>query len=210
MSKIMARDADGEKYVKIRTIGDVTVTVIDFEKEHVGEPPVTWWTTANIEVKAGDQAVNIVRRRNGTYDVPTAGPGAQRLTIKQAIAVALGRENPPAPREHRGSGRGRPAGTQEATDESSQLAAALRASVRATAAQTEVINEPEANWALKEGDRIMRHLTLYPEGVDAQTMSAGMHDLATNKIRTHLRRMAKAATSPVREVRTGIYTRATA
>jgi len=68
--------------------------------------------------------------------------------------------------------------------------------------------EPGENWELKQGDRIMRMLAEYgAEGVDPQTMSAGMHDMPTTKIRSHLRRLAKADNSPVEEVETGKYRR---
>jgi hypothetical protein len=52
----------------------------------------------------------------------------------------------------------------------------------------------------------MRHLSLYPDGIDAQTMSAGMHDMPTAKIRAHLRRLMKD-NGPVEEIEKGKYAR---
>jgi hypothetical protein len=53
----------------------------------------------------------------------------------------------------------------------------------------------------------MRHLALYDaEGVDPQTMSAGMHDLDSTKIRAHLRRLMRND-GPVAEVGKGKYAR---
>jgi hypothetical protein len=71
-----------------------------------------------------------------------------------------------------------------------------------------VHQEPHENWELRQGDRFMRHLALYgAEGADVQTMSAGMHDMPTTKIRAHLRKLAKAENGPVGETEPGKYRR---
>ncbi len=189
MSWIMATDDDGDRYVAERTIGDATVRVLadTIIKRRTGNG-VAYWEQATYAVRgpggvAGD---DIIRRANGTFDVPGK---AQRVGLGQAVAIALGREEPPSPHEPR---------------RRAAVPADLEAALAASIAQ--VRQEPPENWELRQGDRIMRHLALYPDGTDAQTMSAGMHDLDSTKIRAHLRRLAKND-GPVEETETGKYRR---
>ena len=121
---------------------------------------------------------------------------AQRVGLAQAVAIALGREAPPPPAPRR-----------RAATSDENLEAALAASLANAQPQPEVHKEPRENWELRQGDRIMRHLALYPDGIDAQTMSAGMHDMPTAKIRAHLRKLAKADSGPVEETDPGRYRR---
>jgi hypothetical protein len=194
----MATDSDGDPYVAERSVGDATVKVLtDTIVKQRRDDGTAVWLTATYEVTGPDGEAGgiIVRNASGVYDVPEK---AQRVGLAQAVAIALGREEPPpapAPRR-RVAGPG-----------GDDLEAALTASLANTQPQSQVIAEPPENWELRQGDRIMRHLALYPDGIDAQTMSAGMHDLASTKIRAHLRKLAKADNGPVVEVETGKYRR---
>ena len=191
----MATDSDGDTYVSERSVGDSTVRVLPdtIQKERRGDGTAVW-LTATYEVAGPDGEVGgiIVRNANSTYDVPEK---AQRVGLAQAVAIALGLEAPaPAPR-------------RAAAGENRDLEAALAASLANAQPQPEVIKEPQENWELRQGDRIMRHLALYPDGIDVQTMSAGMHDLPATKIRAHLRKLAKADSGPVEETDPGRYRR---
>ena len=189
MSWIMATDDDGDRYVAERTIGDATVRVLTgtIIKRRTGSG-VAYWEQATYAVRGPGGVVgdDIIRRANGTFDVPGK---AQRVGLGQAVAIALGREEPPPPPEPR---------------RRAAVPADLEAALAASIAQ--VRQEPRENWELRQGDRIMRHLALYPDGTDAQTMAAGMHDLSSTKIRAHLRRLAKDD-GPVEEIETGKYRR---
>lgn len=193
MSWIMATDDDGDRYVAERTIGDATVRVLadTIIKRRTGSG-AAYWEQATYAVRGpgGAAGDDIIRRANGTFDVPGK---AQRVGLAQAVAIALGREEPPPPSRPR-------SGAPRAIIGDSDLEAALAASI------AQVRQEPPENWELRQGDRIMRHLALYPDGTDAQTMSAGMHDLPTTKIRAHLRRLAKDD-GPVEETEPGTYRR---
>jgi len=201
----MAKDPEGNVYVAERDVdGDAVLKVIDFTVDRRGEPPVVFWPTANYEVSVPNAdppvpAVRLIRRGGGLYDVPDVARG---LPMLDAVRIALGRQQAPAPIEHRRQVRAVRSGRSAGRDGHNLSTAPNAATVLAPA----VINEPESNRAFKQGDRIMRHLALYPEGVDAQTLSAGLHNLSTSQVRAHLRRMCKNS-GPVREVRTGIYTR---
>ena len=191
----MATDSDGDSYVAERTVGDATVKVLTgtIQKERHGDVAV--WTHAEYEVTGpdGQPGDNIVRRANGSYDVPGK---AERVGLAQAVAIALGLEAPPPA----------PAPRRRVAGPDGDLEAALTASLANAKSGPEVKAEPRENWQLKQGDRIMRHLALYPEGIDAQTMSAGMHGLDSTKIRAHLRRLAKND-GPVVQVSNGVYAR---
>lgn len=192
----MATDSDGDRYIAERSVGDATVRVLPdtIQKERRSDGTVIW-LTATYEVTGPDGEVGgiIVRNANGTYDVPDK---AQRVGLAQAVAIALGLEAPaPAPR-------------RAAAGENRDLEAALAASLANAQPQPQVRQEPRENWELRQGDRIMRHLALYgDEGIDVQTMSAGMHDMPSAKIRAHLRKLAKAEGGPVEEIETGKYRR---
>lgn len=189
----MATDNDGDSYVAERSVADCTVKVLPdtIQKERRSDGTAVW-LTATYEVAGPDGEVGgiIVRNASGLYDVPEK---AQRIGLAQAVAIALGLDAPPpAPRRRDAS-----------PDEN--LEAALTASL--TSAQPQVHQEPQENWDLKQGDRIMRMLALYgADGIDAQTMSAGMHDMPTAKIRAHLRRLMKND-GPVAETEPGRYAR---
>jgi hypothetical protein len=195
MSRIMATDDDGDRYVAEQTVGDATVRVlpgtIDKRRREDG---TAYWEQATYEVcgPGGDVAGVIVRHANSTFDVPEK---AQRVGLAQAVAIALGRQEPPAPRRDTDTRRAAAA---------ADLEAALAASLAQAGPQ--VKPEPRENWELRQGDRIMRHLALYPEGADPATMSAGMHDMPTAKIRAHLRRLMKDD-GPVVELEPGTYAR---
>ena len=152
----MATDSDGDTYVSERSVGDAVVRVLPdtIQKERRGDGTAVW-LTASYEVCGPDGEVGeiIVRNASGTYDVPEK---AQRVGLSQAVAIALGRDAPPPPAPRR------------------DLEAALAASLASTQPQPQVHQEPPENWELRQGDRIMRHLALYPDGIDPQTMSAGM------------------------------------
>jgi hypothetical protein len=172
----------------------------------------------------------IVRRRDGgTYPVTTAhtGPAGRKYLLTGGLARCDVCSAPTRQRQLRRAWQGRagrarlggrhrprpgtaartgpaPPGRRAGRD----LEAALTASLANAKPGPEVKPEPGENWELKQGDRIMRMLAEYgAEGVDPQTMSAGMHDMPTTKIRSHLRRLAKADNSPVEEVETGKYRR---
>jgi hypothetical protein len=202
----MAKDPEGNTYVAERSVdGDavlkvVGVPVTDFPVARRGD--VVYWPEAPYEVSAPDKpAVRVIRFASGAYDVPGK---ASRVSMTDAVRIALGRMQPPAPRAHRATVRtvraGRASTAQRDGHNLSTEANAPAGSVLG------VLQEPQENWDLKQGDRIMRHLALYPNGVDAQTMSAGMHDLSSTKIRTHLRRLIKGG-GPVAEPRQGVYAR---
>jgi hypothetical protein len=71
-----------------------------------------------------------------------------------------------------------------------------------------VIPEPEENWTLTgKGDRIMRHLALYPDGAPVQTIAAGLHEISAATVRGHLSKLAKVAGGPVEKVSNGVYKR---
>jgi hypothetical protein len=128
---------------------------------------------------------HIIRNASGLYDVPDK---AERMPLALAVNVALGLEAPPSPAPRRA-----------AAGETRDLEAALTASLTNARPGPEVHQEPHENWELRQGDRIMRHLALYgAEGADVQTMSAGMHDMPTTKIRAHLRKRAKVDNGPGR------------
>lgn len=152
----MATDSDGDTYVSERSVGDAVVRVLPdtIQKERRGDGTAVW-LTASYEVCGPDGEVGeiIVRNASGTYDVPEK---AQRVGLSQAVAIALGRDAPPPPAPRR------------------DLEAALAASLASTQPQPQVHQEPPENWERRQGDRIMRHLALYPDGIDPQTMSAGM------------------------------------
>jgi hypothetical protein len=191
----MATDSDGDSYVAERSVGDATVRVLPgtIVKERRGSTAI--WTAASYEVcgPGGEVAGTITRNSNGSYDVPGK---ASRVGLTDAVQIALGRQEPPAPTRSR------------ATVPGENLEAVLAASLASARPGPQVIAEDRANWTLKQGDRIMRHLALYgAEGVDAQTMSAGMHDMPTTKIRAHLRRLMKND-GPVVETEKGYARRA--
>jgi hypothetical protein len=202
--KKLAKDGEGNTYVAERTVdGDAVLKVVgrpgvDFPTAKRGE--VVYWPEAPYEVSAeGVDPVRVVRWASGAYDVPGQ---AFKVPMIDAVRIALGRMAVPAPRAHRATVRpvraGRAAGRD--TEVGSTLPNVRRAG-------PQVIAEPQENWQLHQGDRIMRHLARYgAEGVDPQTMSAGMHDLATTTIRKHLRRLMKDS-GPVVQVRTGVYAR---
>jgi len=190
----MATDSDGDSYVAQRTVGDATITVLTgtIVKER-RDDGTAYWASATYTVTGpnGQSGDDIIRNASGLYDVPGKARG---VGLNQAVAIALGLEPPPAPRRRSGAG------------ETQDLEAALTASLANAQPQPQVHQEPQENWQLKEGDRIMRHLALYgDEGTDAQTMAAGMHDLDSTKIRVHLRRLAK--NGPVVQVSNGVYAR---
>jgi hypothetical protein len=198
MSRIMATDADGDSYVAERSVGDATVTVLTgtIRKER-RDDGTAYWATATYTVTGpdGQAGEDIIRLASGLYDVPAKG--ASRVGLTQAVAIALGREAPPAPAPGRRRTVAGPDGDLEAV---------LAASLANAKPGPKVHAEPRENWELKQGDRIMRHLALYPEGVDPATMSAGMHDMPTAKIRAHLRRLLKDD-GPVVELEPGKYAR---
>jgi hypothetical protein len=191
----MATDSDGDSYVAERSVGDATVTVLTgtIRKERRGDTAVWLSATYTVTGPDGQAGDDIVRNASGLYDVPGK---ASRVGLTQAVAIALGLEAPPAA----------PAPRRTVPGPDGDLEAVLTASLANAQPQPQVIAEPEENWALHQGDRIMRHLVLYPEGVDPATMSAGMHDLASTKIRAHLRRLIKND-GPVVEVEPGKYAR---
>ena len=95
MSWIMATDYDGDRYVAERTIGDATVRVLTgtIIKRRTGSG-VAYWEQATYAVRGPGGVVgdDIILRANGTFDVPGK---AQRVGLGQAVAIALGREEPP-------------------------------------------------------------------------------------------------------------------
>jgi hypothetical protein len=193
----MAKDSDGDSYVAERSVGDATITVLTgtIRKERRGDTAIWLSATYTVTGPDGEAGADIIRNAHGLYDVPDKG--AARVGLVQAVAIALGLEAPPpapAPRRR----------TVPGAD--GDLEAALTASLANAKPGPVVIAEPRENWELKQGDRIMRHLALYPGGVDPATMSAGMHDMPTTKIRAHLRRLMKDS-GPVVEVEPGRYAR---
>jgi len=202
--KKLAKDNEGNTYVAERSVdGDAVLKVKTFETARRGD--VVYWPTATYEVSVptADPPLGpfeIIRLGSGVYDVPEK---AQRVGMLDAVRIALGRMQPPPPREWRGRAPQPRSGRSAGRDQGGLAGSSLRNSRPGPA----VIAEPQENWTLKQGDRIMRHLALYgAEGVDAQTLSAGMHELATTAIRKHLRALAKNS-GPVVIVRTGIYAR---
>lgn len=204
----MAKDEAGNSYVKERGFvdGDAVLTVIDFETARRPDG-VVYWPSANYEVSVPNadpavEPVRVIRTGNGLYTVPDK---ARSVPLLDAVRIALGRMQAPA-LSHAAAFRGRPPlpdthATRTGVDAGSTTP---RRDVASNAPA--VIQEPEENWGLGRGDRIMRHLALYPAGVDAQTMSAGMHDLASGAIRSHLSRLAKN-NGPVATPAKGIYVR---
>jgi hypothetical protein len=190
----IATDSDGDRYVAEQSVGDATIKVLPATIQKAKHNGATIWLHAEYEVTAADgrPGDNIVRHGSGGFDVPGK---AERVGLAQAVAIALGLEAPPAPAPRR-----------VVAGETRDLGAALTASLANASPGPEVKPEPQENWSLKQGDRIMRHLALYPDGIDAQTMSAGMHDLDSTKIRAHLRRLVKND-GPVVEVEPGKYAR---
>jgi hypothetical protein len=79
----------GNNYIKTRTIGDATVTVIEFD-EQTRDNGTVYWASATYEVKAGKKTVTMFTE-NGRFRVPTA-PELKNPTIRQAIDAALGRK----------------------------------------------------------------------------------------------------------------------
>jgi hypothetical protein len=192
----MATDSDGDRYVAERSVGDATVKVLPDTIQKVRRDGTAYWTQATYEVRGPDGEVGgiIIRNASGLYDVPDK---AERMPLALAVNVALGLEAPPSPAPRRA-----------AAGETRDLEAALTASLANARPGPEVHQEPHENWELRQGDRIMRHLALYgAEGADVQTMSAGMHDMPTTKIRAHLRKLAKADNGPVEETEPGKYRR---
>ena len=193
MSRIIATDDDGDRYVAERTVGDATIRVLtDTIRKQRRDDGTAYWTQATYGVRGpnGEVGDDIIRNANGSYDVPGK---AQRLGLAQAVAIALGREEPPPP----------PAPRRAAVPV--DLEAVLAASI--ASAPPRVRKEPKENWELRQGERIMRHLALYGEaGTDPQTMSTGMHDMPSTKIRAHLRRLMKDS-GPVEETEPGRYRR---
>ena len=162
------------------------------------------WASADYEVSVPGanppvEPVKIVRNENGTYNVPGK---AEKIGRNDAIKIALGRMEPPALRQAAGFRGRRPVPNPTA----SRRGVDAGSTAPTTNGGPEVKAEPQENWTLSHGDRIMRHLALYPDGVDAQTMAAGMHDMASNKIRPHLMRLTKN-NGPVVLVSKGVFKR---
>ena len=85
-----ATDEHGNKYVKTRTIGDATITVVSFETAMRGDTLI--WTSAVYEVKSGSKkGKKVIRTKGGTFWVPEAKPPLKNATIRQAIDASLGR-----------------------------------------------------------------------------------------------------------------------
>jgi len=184
--RVMAKDPQGNSYVAERTVADATVKVagvpgVDFPTERRGD--VVIWPEAPYDIiftrEAGVESVRAIRWATGLYDVPSK-EHARKIPLHLAVEVAAGRATV-TPRQWRGSVR---------PPRSSRNEVNVRTGANAPAGPA-VIAEDRANWTLKQGDRIMRHLALYPDGVDAQTMSAGMHELSASQIRGHLKRLMK-------------------
>ena len=202
--KKMAKDPEGNSYVAERSVdGDAVLKVVKIDQSAKTAQGVVYWPKATYSVwvpGTETEPVKIIRYGAGHYEVPGKGT---HLPMIDAVRIALGRMQPPAAREHRATVRPVRAGRSSARQAQEHNASTARQRVRDT---PEVKQEPQENWQLQQGDRIMRHLALYPEGVDPQTMSAGMHEVPTSKVRAHLRRMMKNE-GPVIQVRTGIYAR---
>jgi hypothetical protein len=203
----MATDEAGNKYVAERGYvdGDAVLKVIDFETARRPDG-VVYWPTANYEVSVPGAdpaipAVRVIRTGNGLYTVPDKARGVPLL---DAVRIALGRVQPPA-LSHAAAFRGRPPIPDQNATRTGRDAGSTTPS-REARNGPEVIQEPEENRTLSRGDRIMRHLALYPEGVDVQTMAAGMFALTSGAIRQHLSRLVKN-NGPVVSPAKGIYKR---
>jgi hypothetical protein len=83
-----ATSGSGNKYIKTRTIGDATLTVVEFDEQTRGNGKV-YWASSTLEVTAGRKK-GTIRTENGRLVVPTA-PTLKNPTIRQAIDAALGR-----------------------------------------------------------------------------------------------------------------------
>ena len=107
-------------------------------------PPGGSRPTYEVRGPGGEAGDNIIRRANGTYDVPGK---AQRVGLAQAVAIALGREEPPPERRQLrpfiiDSG---PVAGAPRTAGDSDLEAALAASI------AQARKEPPENWELRQG-----------------------------------------------------------
>jgi len=204
----MAKDPAGNSYVKERGYvdGDAVLTVIDFETA-TRPDGVVYWPSANYEVSVPSAdppvtPVRMVRTGNGLYTVPDKARG---VPLTDAVKIALGRMQAPS-QAHAAAFRGRPPIPDPNATRIGRDAGSTEPRRDVARNAPEIIQEPQENWELSRGDRIMRHLALYPNGVDAQTMSAGMHALSTGSIRQHLSRLVKN-NGPVASPAKGIYVR---
>jgi hypothetical protein len=204
----MAKDEAGNRYVQERGFvdGDAVLKVIDFQTA-TRPDGVVYWPTANYEVSVPSadppvEGVRIVRTGNGLYTVPDKARGVPLLN---AVKIALGRMQAPA-LNHAASFRGRPPVPDPHATRIGRDAGSTepRADVGRNAPQ--VIEEPAENRELQRGERILKHLALYPDGVDVQTMAAGMFALTSGAIRSHLTRLVKN-NGPVASPAKGIYVR---
>jgi hypothetical protein len=89
MSTIKATSPNGNNYIKTRTIGDATITVIEFD-ERTRDNGKVYWASSTLEVTAGRKK-GTIRTENGRLIVPSA-PTLKNPTIRQAIDAALGRK----------------------------------------------------------------------------------------------------------------------
>jgi hypothetical protein len=89
MTTTKAVSPNGNNYIKTRTIGDATITVIEFD-ERTRDNGKVYWASSTLEVTAGKKKATI-RTENGRLRVPTA-PELKNPTIRQAIDAALGRK----------------------------------------------------------------------------------------------------------------------
>ena len=204
----MAKDPQGNSYVAERGYvdGDAVLKVLDFQTA-TRPDGVVYWPTANYEVSVPNadpavEAVRVIRTGNGLYTVPDKARGVPLL---DAVRIALGRMQAPA-LSHAAAFRGRPPLPDTNATRIGRDAGSTQPRADVARSGPAVIQEPVENRTLSRGDRIMRHLALYPEGVDAATMSAGMHELTTGGIRQHLARLAKNG-GPVGVVSKGVYVR---
>jgi hypothetical protein len=213
----MAKDNEGNAYVKERSVpigggADAVMRVVEFtaaKRTNAAGAVVVYWPSATYEVyepaSDGAQPVGdlpkILRHASGAYDVPSSAPGgpafkALRVSVTDAVKIALGKMPPAIITFTGATGTVRPPARQR--DE-------VHVSTAPTARPgPQVIPEPEENRAFRQGDRILRQLALYPEGVDAQTMSAGLHQISATAIRKHLNRVMRE-NGPVRLVKAGVY-----
>jgi hypothetical protein len=107
MTTTKAVSPNGNTYIKTRTIGDATVTVIEFD-ERTRDNGKVYWASSTLEVTAGKKKATI-HTENGRLRVPSA-PELKNPTIRQAIDAALGRKKGtlPEPVRNAAPARGTP------------------------------------------------------------------------------------------------------
>jgi hypothetical protein len=131
MTTAKAVSPNGNTYIKTRTIGDATVTVVEFD-EQTRDNGKVYWASSTLEVTAGKKKGTILTV-NGRLRVPSA-PTLKNPTIRQAIDAALGRPAGTLPEPVRNR---RPAATTPAAGRSAPVPTDLVERMTATLSQNE-------------------------------------------------------------------------